>query len=192
MIAARDRLVALPAADPVLLGTLFAAAVAVRVALAGPAGASSRPAALVFAALLAGGVLAVRCGVGLTRSSVAIGLLGGGLLAVPALAHQGWSDLHPSGYLPWAVATAVVATAEEAFLRGALFAALDRWRGTGVAVVGAAIAFAGLHVPFYGWHAVPVDLAVGLLLGALRVWSGGWAAPAVAHVGADLVGWWLV
>jgi len=97
-----------------------------------------------------------------------------------------------TSYAGWAWATALVATAEEAFLRGALFGALQRWRGTDVAVVGAAVAFAALHVPLYGWHAVPLDLAVGLALGALRVVSGSWTAPAVAHVGADLVGWWLV
>jgi hypothetical protein len=39
---------------------------------------------------------------------------------------------------------------------------------------------------------LPLDLAVGLLLGGLRIVSGGVLAPAVAHVVADLVGGWLL
>ena len=54
-----------------------------------------------------------------------------------------------------------------------------------------AMAFALLHVPVYGWHVLPLDLAVGCGLGALRLLTGGVTAPAVAHVGADLAGWWL-
>ncbi len=48
-----------------------------------------------------------------------------------------------------------------------------------------------LHVPLYGWTALPLDLAVGLLLGGLRMAAGGWGAQAVAHPVADLAGWWL-
>jgi hypothetical protein len=44
-----------------------------------------------------------------------------------------------------------------------------------------------LHVPFYGLQVLPLDLAVGVLLGGLRQLSGGVAAHAVA----DLAGWWL-
>ena len=88
--------------------------------------------------------------------------------------------------------TVAVATAEEAFLRGALYDAVARARGVDAAVVVGALAFAALHVPLYGWHAVPLDLAVGLALGALRVVTGTWTAPALAHAGADLVGWWLL
>ena len=46
-------------------------------------------------------------------------------------------------------------------------------------------------MPLYGWAALPLDLAVGLLLGGLRMLAGGWGAPAVAHAAADLAGWWL-
>jgi len=38
---------------------------------------------------------------------------------------------------------------------------------------------------------VALDFAVGVGLGALRLWSGSVTAPALAHVGADLAGWWL-
>jgi membrane protease YdiL (CAAX protease family) len=184
------------AAALVVLLVAFAGAVAVRVAVAGPAGASSIRAGLVFAVLLV-----VTCARWCPRPrlglrTLAIGLVGAAVLLVPVViaAANGALSLRgqSTSYAGWAAATAVVATAEEAFLRGALFSVLQRRRGTDVAVVGAAIAFAALHVPLYGWHAVPLDLAVGLGLGALRVVSGSWTAPAVAHVGADLVGWWLV
>ena len=34
-----------------------------------------------------------------------------------------------------------------------------------------------MHVPLYGWHVVPLDLAVGLVLAGLRIWTRGLAAP---------------
>ncbi|MBV9293132.1 MAG: CPBP family intramembrane metalloprotease [Frankiales bacterium] len=180
-------------AESLALGAALAAAVAVRVAVAGPGGPSSIGAGLVFAAILALYVGACRPVTRVDRRTVVLGLAGAAVLVVPALLVRGVAAQHPGGsYLRWSVAVAMVAATEEAFLRGALFAALDRWRGTDVAVVGAAVAFAALHVPLYGWHVLPLDLAVGLLLGALRVASGSWTAPAIAHVGADLAGWWLV
>jgi membrane protease YdiL (CAAX protease family) len=181
-----------PAADVTLLTALFAGAVCVRVAVAGGAGAESVTGALTFAAVLGGCAVALRPAVGATRKAVLVGLFGAIVLVLPAVAVHGLSGTRTiSGYAGWALLTTVVATAEEAFLRGALFGVLSRWRGPDVAVVGAAVAFALLHVPLYGWGVVPLDLAVGLLLGALRLLTGGWAAPAVAHVGADLVGWWV-
>jgi hypothetical protein len=38
---------------------------------------------------------------------------------------------------------------------------------------------------------LPLDLAVGVCLGALRLYAGSATAPAVAHTLADLAGWWL-
>jgi membrane protease YdiL (CAAX protease family) len=171
----------------------FAGAVVVRVALAGPAGAASPPAALVFAAVLAS--LAVACGVRATVSwrAAAVGIAVAVVLVVPAVAHLGVRASLPVAAFPaWAVLTTFVAGAEEAFLRGALFDAVQRRAGAHAAVVVGAIAFAALHVPFYGWHVVPLDLAVGLVLGATRLVAGTWTAPALAHVGADLAGWWLL
>jgi hypothetical protein len=54
------------------------------------------------------------------------------------------------------------------------------------------VLFGLMHVPFYGWHALPLDTAVGAVLGVARVAAGTWTAPALAHVGADLAGWWLL
>jgi membrane protease YdiL (CAAX protease family) len=150
-------------------------------------------AGLVFAVVLTAAAFTARPSVGRVGWVVIAGLGGAALLVLPALVvHGGLGQRSAAGYLGWATATAFVATAEEAFLRGALFGALSRWRGPDVAVVGAAAAFALLHLPLYGVTALPLDFAVGLLLGALRLLTGGWGAPAVAHAGADLVGWWLV
>jgi membrane protease YdiL (CAAX protease family) len=87
--------------------------------------------------------------------------------------------------------TLAVATAEEAVFRGALFKALERHAGLGAAVLVSTLAFALFHVPFYGWQALLPDLAAGLMLAGLRVAFGGVAAPAAAHVMADLATWWL-
>jgi membrane protease YdiL (CAAX protease family) len=51
--------------------------------------------------------------------------------------------------------------------------------------------FALVHVPFYGWNALSVDFAAAVWLTGLRLSSGGVGAPAIAHVVADLVTWWL-
>jgi membrane protease YdiL (CAAX protease family) len=100
---------------------------------------------------------------------------------------------HPSvaGFPLWAVVVTAVAVGEEALLRGALFNAVEEVHGIPTALIVTTIAFAILHVPLYGIGALPLDLAVGLWLGGLRVVSGGVTAPATAHVLADLAGWWL-
>ena len=182
-----------PVTNAIALLTAFAGAIAVRVAVAGPAGATSIRAGLAFAAILAAVAVVSRTGVTVTPRAAAIGLAGVALLVLPVLATHDLGSARPGGsYATWAAATAVVATAEEAFLRGALYDAVRRARGVDAAVVVGALAFAALHVPLYGWKAFPLDAAVGLVLGALRVITGTWSAPAIAHVGADLVGWWLL
>ncbi len=143
---------------------------------------------------LSGGSLARAGGIGLAIS-LAIGLAGGTALLTLALATRWpgpWLPFHPAvSFLPWAAATVLVASAEEVVLRGALFDALDEAGGTLIALAATSVAFALWHVPLYGWHVVPLDLGVGLFLGGLRVLTGGVAAPAVAHVVADLATWWI-
>lgn len=94
-------------------------------------------------------------------------------------------------FLPWALVTVLVATAEEAILRGVLFDRVRRAGGITAALVLTTAVFALLHVPLYGWHVVPLDLAVGLALGGLRIATRGIAAPASTHAVADLATWWL-
>lgn len=172
----------------------FGAAVALRILLGGPDIAGSAVAGLAFAAAL--GALTAAAG---TRCSLTIrgalsGVAGGCVLCLPALLSRlaGGGTPAPAGnYLRWSLIVMVVAGAEEAFLRGALYDAVAGWAGEPAAVAVAAAGFALLHVPLYGWHVVPLDLAVGCWLGALRAASGSYAVPAVAHAVADLAAWWL-
>ncbi len=177
-----------------LLLVAFAVAVGLRVALGGHAVASSIPAGLAFAACLL--VLSAAAGtrVPVSRRALVIGLAGVALVCAPVglehlLTTRPVHDGH--GFVGWALAVTVVATAEEVFLRGALYDAASAVWGVPAAVVLGAVCFALLHVPLYGWHVVPLDLAVGIVLGGLRQGAGTPAAPAVTHVGADLVGFFL-
>lgn len=172
----------------------LALAVTVRVVLGRPDVAQSQPAALVFAGCLAGLAAAVGTRVPVTRRALGVGLAGALLVCLPVglgslLALR---PLHPAaGFWPWAVVVTVVASAEEVFLRGSLYDGVRALAGDSWAVAVPAAAFALLHVPLYGWHALPLDLAVGLVLGLLRLDAGTPAAPAVAHVLADLAGLFL-
>jgi membrane protease YdiL (CAAX protease family) len=94
-------------------------------------------------------------------------------------------------FLPWALVTLVVASAEEGILRGVLFDRMEAAGGLVAAVVVTTIVFALMHVPLYGWHVVPLDLTVGLGLAGLRVATRSIVAPAIAHTVADLATWWL-
>jgi membrane protease YdiL (CAAX protease family) len=127
-------------------------------------------------------------------SSAAIGAAGGAVLvglAVITRTENLPSLVPPASFVPWVVATILVGSAEELVLRGALFDEIDRGLGVTVAVLLTSVVFAVMHVPLYGWQVVPLDLGVGLWLAGLRLATGGVAAPAIAHVIADLATWWL-
>ena len=169
------------------------AAVALRVALNGPGLASAVAAGTLFGLALLG--LAAVSGLRPsrpTRASIVLGIAGGAvLLLLPLVAHPDGPHLRLGQAAPfplWAAVTILVATAEEALLRGALFDAARSYGLLAAAAV-STIAFALLHVPLYGWYVVPLDLAVGLWLSGLRIVAGGIAAPAIAHVLADLGTW---
>ena len=171
----------------------FTASILVRVAIGGRAISSSQSAGLVFAGCLAALTLAGGATLALSRRAVVLGLLAAAVLCLPSLVgHAVHPGIRPGGsYLYWAVLVTVVAVAEEAFLRGTLWASVrDQWGDTAALVV-TSVAFAGLHLPLYGWGSAPLDLAVGLVLGVLREQTGGFAAPAVTHVAADLAAWFL-
>ncbi len=156
--------------DPIALGALFGAAL-----LAIGAAGGWRPAAS------ARRVAAAR--------SLGLGAAAGLVLVLTAFVgpHPSWAA-YTAGFPlgPWAAATVLVAAAEEVALRGALFTALAEAHSVAVALAVTSVVFALMHVPAYGWQAVPLDLGVGLVLGGLRLLTGGVAAPAVAHVLADL------
>lgn len=154
------------------------------------------PAGLVFAVVL----LALAAGAGWrahrpSLRAIALGVAGGGVMTLAWLsARPGFAiDLAPlnSGIALWTPIVAGVAVAEEAVLRGVLFDAIRARGGDGWALAATTVLFGVMHVPLYGIGALPVDLAVGLLLGGLRIVSGGALAPAIAHVIADLAGGWL-
>jgi membrane protease YdiL (CAAX protease family) len=164
------------ALDPIAVGALFGAALLTVGVAAG--WRPSRPSGASAAARAAG-----------------LGAAAGVLLALTALVgpHPSWAAAYAAGLpaAPWAAATVLVAAAEEVVLRGALFAELLDARGVATAVVATSTVFALMHVPVYGWRAVPLDLGVGLVFAGLRLLTGGVAAPAVAHALADLAVAWL-
>jgi membrane protease YdiL (CAAX protease family) len=130
--------------------------------------------------------LAIGAGVGLALAALTVvGPAIAGATYVPGLGRPA------APFVPWALITIVVASAEEGVLRGALFDRMDRVAGVAPAIVATTVAFALMHVPLYGWHVVPLDLAVGFLLAGLRLGTRGLVAPAAAHVVADLATWWL-
>ncbi|HVC03626.1 MAG TPA: CPBP family intramembrane glutamic endopeptidase [Candidatus Acidoferrales bacterium] len=172
-------------------------ATALRSAVGGSATAASMPAGVVFAlALLA---LAAGAGWRLGRPSLAavgIGVAGGAVLVAAWLSSRSGVavELAPVNTViaTWTPAVALIAVAEEVVLRGVLFDAVRGWGGDGWALAATTVLFAAVHVPLYGFGALPLDLAVGLLLGGLRVVSRGVLAPAIAHLIADLAGGWLL
>jgi membrane protease YdiL (CAAX protease family) len=90
--------------------------------------------------------------------------------------------------LPWSAAalplSLLAAVAEEALFRRLAFARLERF-GAVVAVAGSAILFGLVHVPAYGFAALPVDVGAGLLFGWQRWASGTWTVPAATHAFAN-------
>jgi len=131
-----------------------------------------------------------------TIAAVAVGVLGGAALVGAWLLSHSGPGIHVAPFNAalalWTPVVALVAVAEESALRGALFNAVRSWCGDGGALVVTTLLFAAIHVPLYGIGSLPLDLAAGMLLGALRIVSGGVLAPAVAHVVADLAGGWLL
>jgi hypothetical protein len=79
------------------------------------------------------------------------------------------------------------AVAEEALFRQALYGWLLAHAGPLPAVTATAVAFALLHLPFYGMAAFSVDLGAGLLFGWQRWSSGSWTVPAATHAAANLM-----
>jgi membrane protease YdiL (CAAX protease family) len=83
-------------------------------------------------------------------------------------------------------ATVLAAVAEELFFRRLMFGWISRW-GQPAAIGVTAVAFALVHLPAYGVSVLPVNLAAGILLGWQRWASGGWSAPAITHIAANLL-----
>jgi len=122
------------------------------------------------------------------RGALVAGLMVGAILLAPFV--SGPLSARPVGaFLPWAVIVAVIATLEEASIRGVLYRRLEGEAGTVAAIVVGAAVFALIHLPRYGLGALPLDAAVGLALGGLRALTGRVWPCAVAHTVADWGAW---
>jgi membrane protease YdiL (CAAX protease family) len=116
------------------------------------------------------------------------GLMVGAILLAPVV--SGPLSARPvSAFLPWAVIAAVIATLEEASIRGVLYRRWEGEAGTVAAILVGAAVFALIHLPRYGLGAMPLDAAVGLALGGLRALTGRVWPCAVAHTVADWGAW---
>jgi membrane protease YdiL (CAAX protease family) len=171
-------------------------AATMRVAVSGGSPQTSLLAALVFSTMLlatahAGGLRLSRPG----WRAVPVTAVGTAVLLWFPLQKMGFplgTATHASaGLLLWSVVVCAVAITEECVFRGALFSTVGEWLGVSGAVAVCAVMFALIHVPLYGWHALPLDLAVGIWLGAVRLW-GGVGAAAATHTLADLAAGWLL
>lgn len=109
---------------------------------------------------------------GVAAFVLARGMLGGSLIPPPT-----------AGMFAAGIAAAV---AEEAFFRRLVYGICLRW-GVPVALAVSSVSFAIVHVTVWGWRAVPVDVAAGVLLGWQRLATGSWTAPAVTHAAANVV-----
>jgi membrane protease YdiL (CAAX protease family) len=170
-------------ADALIVGAGFGISLALFAALAWrhqAAGGSNDRATNVFIA----GSLGMAFGLLLVGFSV-VGPALAGTAAVPGLGRPA------APFVSWAAVTILVASAEEVILRGVLFDRLERAGGVAAAVILTTAVFALMHVPLYGWHVLPLDVAVGLALAGLRLGTRSIVAPVAAHVVADLASWWL-
>ena len=89
----------------------------------------------------------------------------------------------------WAPLALAAGVAEEALFRGALWTALEalggRWTALALTSLAFGAAHGGFRRGFRTWSAFA--LGTGVLLGGLRLATGGLLAPVVAHVLVDLV-----
>ena len=121
-------------------------------------------------------------------ASLLVGLAVGAILLAPGIA--GPLTTRPlASFWSWAAIAAIVATLEETAIRGVLYRTWQGEAGPVGAVVAGAIVFALIHLPRYGFAAMPLDLAVGLALGGLRALTGRVFPCAVAHTIADWGAW---
>ena len=121
-------------------------------------------------------------------SSLVAGLLVGAVLLAPVTAGS-LSARGLDGFWTWAALAALIATLEEIAIRGALYRHWSDEAGPVAAIVAGAVVFALIHLPRYGWAAMPLDAAVGLALGGLRTVTGRVLPCAAAHTVADWGAW---
>jgi membrane protease YdiL (CAAX protease family) len=120
--------------------------------------------------------------------SLGLALLAAAALMAPVL-FSGVSNARPiTVFGPWATATLMVAVLEEAAIRGAVQQLWTEERGVVAGLAAGAITFAAIHLP-HGLAAMPIDLAVGFVLGGLRLVTGRVLPCVIAHTLADWSAW---
>jgi membrane protease YdiL (CAAX protease family) len=151
---------------------------------------AARPAlvlAVLFGALLVAGatlpipVPAARASLGTRSVVLGVGVAG---FALARVAVGGAPPFEATALL--VAANTLAAVAEEAWFRRLCFGVLAPG-GTAFAVCGSAVLFALVHVAIYGPWVLPLDLAVGLVLGWQRAATGSWGVPALTHAAANLL-----
>jgi membrane protease YdiL (CAAX protease family) len=120
--------------------------------------------------------------------AVVAGLMVGAILLAPVVTGR-LSGRPLDAFWSWAAIAALIATLEETAIRGTLYTHWSREAGPAAAIVAGAVVFALIHLPRYGFAAMPLDAAVGLALGGLRALTGRVLPCAVAHVVADWGAW---
>lgn len=118
----------------------------------------------------------------------------GALLAPPPeveAATRSWlvPDSISAALLTGITLIAVTPVCEELFFRGFLTRAWQEVMGSRGLLVGPALLFALAHMN--PWQ-FPQLMALGLLLGALRLWSGSLGPPILLHLGVNLSSWLLL
>jgi membrane protease YdiL (CAAX protease family) len=142
---------------------------------------------VVFVGLLVVGVTA-RVPATVAASSLAPATITGVGIAAFAIGRLVVAADAPAPATPLVIGMLVLAAvAEEAFFRRLVFGSLTRF-GPAAQVIGSAWLFAVVHVTVYGWYALPLDVAAGLLLSWQRWASGSWGAPAATHALANVMG----
>ncbi len=126
-----------------------------------------------------------------TWGRAAVAGLAIGMLLVAPLAGHGLSARPLDTFWIWGAVVVVIATLEEAVLRGTLQCLWTEEAGVAVGMAASALVFALIHLPRYGLAALPLDIGVGLSLAGLRAVTGRIVGCAVAHVIADWGAWFL-
>ncbi|HET9848991.1 MAG TPA: CPBP family intramembrane glutamic endopeptidase [Candidatus Dormibacteraeota bacterium] len=121
-------------------------------------------------------------------AAILAGLAVGAVLLLPGI--SGSPTSRPlAAFWSWAAIAAIVATLEETAIRAVLYRSWRDEAGPVAAIVAGAAVFALIHLPRYGFAAMPLDLAVGFALSGLRAVTGRVLPCAVAHTIADWGAW---
>jgi membrane protease YdiL (CAAX protease family) len=123
-----------------------------------------------------------------TGAALIAGVAVGAALIAPVTG-GGLSSRPLDAFWLWAAIAGVVASLEETAIRGALYRRWSEEAGPLAAIAIGALVFSLIHLPRYGFGALPLDFAVGVALGGLRALTGRVVPCALAHTMADWAAW---